>query len=336
MKSLFSFVLTTLILLISTCFADVNSTREVLRHHSANNSAVLDTYNETVNSWSEYANRSGKQWKLEMLLKAVEYAAEKHEGQTRKDAEKTPYIIHPIGVAKLLWEVGNIRNVNVLTAALLHDTLEDTDATEQEIEVLFGSRVLYTVKEVTNDPSLSSQENKERQIEHAPTMSLDGQLVKLADRLYNVRDLNPPPPSWSDEKVNEYYGWGEKLLEVLRGTNEGVELALQKLINSHRNKNAEESQSVTPTLTKQQLIDGYDKGLATGATHMLKVWDKFDFEDSYEFIVYCYPDNDVNDLVNYYTAPGYYRVSAVYAMHLGIEEQINEGYHPWHTEYPDN
>ena len=194
----------------SYSFADINSTRVVLSSYCSDNSRVLELYDRVAKSWSEYEEHHKGHWDLERLLKAVEYAAKKHEGQVRKDAEKTPYIIHPIGVAELLWDVGNIRSVNVLTSALLHDTLEDTDATEEKIEALFGSRVLYTVKEVTNDPTISSQENKQRQVNHAPTMSLDGQLVKLADRLYNVRDLNSPPPSWSDEKVDEYYSWGEK------------------------------------------------------------------------------------------------------------------------------
>lgn len=219
----------------SSSFADVSDTREVLSHFCESNPKVLEVYDRVSANWVEYGSQVGGHWDLERLLKAVEYSAEKHLGQVRKDAEKTPYIIHPIGVSELLWDLGNIRSVNVLTASLLHDTLEDTDATEEEINELFGERVLYTVQEVTNDPSLSSGENKQRQVDHAPSMSLDGQLVKLADRLYNVRDLDPPPPSWSDEKVDEYYGWGEKLLSALRGTNEGLENALQRRIEDHKN-----------------------------------------------------------------------------------------------------
>lgn len=264
----------TLLCLGSYSFADVQSTREVLSSYSSNNQGVLEVYDRVTKSWSEYDRSHRGEWDFEKLLKAVEYAAEKHEGQVRKDVEKTPYIIHPIGVAEQVWDVGNIRSVNVLTSALLHDTLEDTNATEEEIKELFGARVLYTVKEVTNDQTLSTQENKQRQVDHAPSMSLDGQLVKLADRLYNVRDLDPPPPSWSEEKVNEYYSWGKKLLAALRGTNEDLELALQKLINFHRNKNSEGNQSVkkaswvTPLLTKQEIVDGYHKGIESGATHL--------------------------------------------------------------------
>jgi hypothetical protein len=220
-------------------FAGVEETREALGDFCGGNPEVLRGFDRVAGSWEAYADKHGNEWDMGKLLDAVEFAAEKHAGQTRKDADKTPYIIHPIGVSELLWNVGNIRSVNVLAAALLHDTLEDTDATEAEIKERFGERILYTVKEVTNDPALSGEENKQRQIEHAPALSLDAQLVKLADRLYNVRDLQVPPPGWSQAKVDAYYGWGEKLLLALRGTNEGLETALQERIDSHRGKDAD-------------------------------------------------------------------------------------------------
>lgn len=209
-------------------FADIDSTREVLRSFSEERLEVTEAYNQLVSKWESYSNHHQDHWDFEKLLAAIEFAAEKHEGQVRKDVDATPYIIHPIGVAGLLWDIGEVRSVNVLIGALLHDTLEDTSTSENEIEELFGPRVLYTVKEVTNDPSLDSQENKQRQVDHAPTMSLDGQLVKLADRLYNVLDLEKsPPPSWSQEKIDNYRLWGRKLLQALRGTNQRLEDALE-------------------------------------------------------------------------------------------------------------
>lgn len=116
----------------------------------------------------------------------------------------------------------------MLTAAILHDTLEDTSATEKEIEALFGPRVLYTVKEVTNDPNLSKAETKHWQVNHALTMSLDGRSVKLADRLYNIKTLKAQN-GWGrpEEKINWGCMWGEKLLNALRGTNPNLEKALE-------------------------------------------------------------------------------------------------------------
>jgi hypothetical protein len=88
----------------------------------------------------------------------------------------------------------------------------------------------------------------------------------------------------------------------------------------------------TPLLTKQQIVDGFDTGINTGATHMLIVWDTWNFEDSYDFIVYSYPGEDVNDLIKYYDAPGFYKVSAVFAMHLDFNQQLSDK--RWYPEYP--
>lgn len=218
-----------------TCaFADIASTRKVLSNYCKDNPNVLEMYDKSAKSWSEYEKKSKGEWDLEKLLKAIEYAAKKHERQVRKNIEKTPYIIHPIGVAELIWNVGNVRSINVLISAILHDTLEDTDAKENEIKTLFGPRVLYTVKELTNDSNLSTEENKQRQVDHASSMSLDAQLVKLADRLYNVKDLKNPPLNWSIDKINNYYDWGEKLLKSLKGTNETLEIALEEEIRNHK------------------------------------------------------------------------------------------------------
>lgn len=193
---------------------------------------VLKSYRRLMLKFFAYATLHSENWQFEKLLEAATFSAEKHLLQVRKDAEATPYIIHPLGVAELLWDTGRIRSTNVLIAALLHDTLEDTETTEEEIEERFGPRVLYTVKEVTNDPALSSEENKQRQVDHASLMTLDGQLVKLADRLYNVRDTNiSPPPSWTEEKCESYRLWGKKLLKAFGGANRALEKALEKEVS---------------------------------------------------------------------------------------------------------
>lgn len=87
-----------------------------------------------------------------------------------------------------------------------------------------------------------------------------------------------------------------------------------------------------PLLTKQQIVDGFENGINIGATHMLIVWDSWDFEDSYTFIVYCSPEEDVNDLIKHYTAPGFHSVSAVLAMHLDLDQQLKGN--RWYPEYP--
>ena len=187
-----------------------------------------------LDEWQNYKGNENPNFDTERLILAIIYGAEKHHGQTRKDAEATPYIIHPLQVCNNLWEIGHIRNPNILISAILHDTLEDTSATENEIQKFFGSRVCETIKEVTNDPNLATDENKQRQIDHVPLMSQDARLVKLADRLANIVDLRAPPPSWNAEKIEGYFTWGQKLLTALKGTNAYLEAALAKEIENHQ------------------------------------------------------------------------------------------------------
>lgn len=112
----------------------------------------------------------------------------------------------------------------------------------------------------------------------------------------------------------------------------GSGFADERIANSSSHKNEHNTSWRTPLLTKQQIIDGFDAGVTSGATHMLLVWDTWDFDDSYDFIVYSYPGEDVNDLIKYYNPPGFYRVSAVLAMHLDLSQQLSDK--RWYPEYP--
>ncbi|XP_017567094.1 guanosine-3',5'-bis(diphosphate) 3'-pyrophosphohydrolase MESH1 [Pygocentrus nattereri] len=167
-----------------------------------------------------------------ILLETINFAAEKHRTQRRKDPEATPYINHPIGVARILSHEGGITNIEVLQAALLHDTVEDTDTSVEELEAVFGSTVSRIVQEVTDDKALPKQERKRLQVEHAPHCSHQAKLVKLADKLYNLRDLNRcTPTGWSAERVQEYFIWAAQVVKGLRGTNSALEEKLQLLFS---------------------------------------------------------------------------------------------------------
>ncbi|XP_039714140.1 guanosine-3',5'-bis(diphosphate) 3'-pyrophosphohydrolase MESH1 isoform X4 [Pteropus medius] len=128
------------------------------------------------------------------LLEAADFAARKHRRQRRKDPEGTPYINHPIGVARILTHEAGITDIVVLQAALLHDTVEDTDTTLDEVELHFGAQVRGLVEEVTDDKTLPKLERKRLQVEQAPHSSPGAKLVKLADKLYNLRDLKRCTP----------------------------------------------------------------------------------------------------------------------------------------------
>ena len=158
------------------------------------------------------------------LLKAIRFSADKHRNQRRKDNAQSPYINHPIEVVQLLWDVGGVRDVDVLLAAVLHDTIEDTHTRPEEIRDVFGPDVLSLVLEVTDDKSLPKAERKRLQIESASHKSFGAKLVKLADKCCNVRDLLAlPPENWSLERRREYLLWTEQVVAGLRGTNAALE-----------------------------------------------------------------------------------------------------------------
>ncbi len=159
-----------------------------------------------------------------LLLNALQFAAVKHRNQQRKSEEVISYINHPIEVAVTLWEIGEIRETATLMAALLHDTLEDTDTTEIEIMEQFGEEVLHLVQEVSDDKNLPKQQRKLKQIETAPHKSIAAKQIKLADKTCNVHDIAYSPPcDWSLERRQEYLDWTAKVVAGLRGINLALE-----------------------------------------------------------------------------------------------------------------
>lgn len=171
-----------------------------------------------------------QQHTLAEFIKAVAFAAEKHRHQRRKDAAASPYINHPIGLANVLCHEAGITDVDVLCAAVLHDTIEDTETTAAELEAEFGPRIAAVVLEVTDDTSLKRAERKQRQIEHAPHISYEAKLVKLADKICNLRDvLDSPPAGWAVERKREYFNWAKNVIDGLRGTHSGLEAIFDAL-----------------------------------------------------------------------------------------------------------
>ncbi len=161
---------------------------------------------------------------VQCLLTAVHFAAEKHRHQRRKDHDRSPYINHPIDVAMTLWKVAGVRDTATLIAAILHDTLEDTATTPEELRELFGPEVLALLQEVTDDKRLPKEERKRLQVVHAAGKSRGAKLIKLADKIHNVHDVgHAPPPDWSLQRRVEYLDWTERVVAGLRGTNAPLE-----------------------------------------------------------------------------------------------------------------
>jgi GTP diphosphokinase / guanosine-3',5'-bis(diphosphate) 3'-diphosphatase len=151
-----------------------------------------------------------------MLLAALEFAAHKHRNQRRKDVDASPYINHPIALAHLLVAEGGVSDTLTLVAALLHDTVEDTDTTYDEIRQRFGKTVADVVLEVTDDTSLQKSRRKQLQIEHAPHLSKRAALVKLADKTINLRDLaEHPPAGWPVRRKRQYFDWARAVVDGL-------------------------------------------------------------------------------------------------------------------------
>ena len=160
------------------------------------------------------------------VFQALAFAAHKHRDQRRKDEDASPYINHPIALADLLVSEGGVTDAIVLCAAILHDTIEDTKTTYDELAGIFGREVADVVAEVTDNKSLDSAVRKQLQIDHAPHASSRAKQVKLADKTCNLRDLaTTPPPEWSAQRRQEYFDWAKKVVAGLRGTNAALEAA---------------------------------------------------------------------------------------------------------------
>jgi guanosine-3',5'-bis(diphosphate) 3'-pyrophosphohydrolase len=158
------------------------------------------------------------------ILDALQFAAQKHRDQRRKDLEASPYINHPIALANVLWREGGVHNPAVLTAALLHDTIEDTDTTVEELREQFGRRVAAIVMEVTDDKSLDKATRKRMQVDHAPRLSREAKLVKLADKICNLRDIaDGAPLTWPVSRQREYFDWAKRVVDGLRGVSPKLE-----------------------------------------------------------------------------------------------------------------
>ena len=170
---------------------------------------------------------------LPALMRATLFAAEKHRGQRRKDVDKTPYINHPIMVVNLLANVGRISDIETLQAGMLHDTIEDTDTTADELEEHFGYEVRSLVLEVTDDKSLKKPERKRLQIEHAPHLSPRAKCIKIADKIANLTDLlNAPPATWPEERMRQYVVWSRQVVDGCRGHNRSLEVRYDEVAGS--------------------------------------------------------------------------------------------------------
>ena len=167
---------------------------------------------------------------LALIIQALEFSATKHKDQRRKDVDASPYINHPIALAKTLCVDGGVTDVNVICGALLHDTIEDTKTTAEELTAIFGEAITKIVQEVTDDKTLTPEVRKLLQIEHAAHASHQAQLIKLADKICNLHDIHHcPPTDWSITRKQEYFDWAKKVVDKIRDASPELSLIFDEL-----------------------------------------------------------------------------------------------------------
>jgi guanosine-3',5'-bis(diphosphate) 3'-pyrophosphohydrolase len=167
---------------------------------------------------------------LGLVLRATAFAAHRHKEQRRKDAKATPYINHPIALAEVLHTDGRVDDPAVIAAALLHDTIEDTQTTYDEIRGQFGATIADIVIEVTDTKFLSKEARKRLQVMKAGKSSQAAKQVKLADKICNLRDiLASPPAGWSLKRQQQYFDWAKEVVDELRGANPRLERMFDRL-----------------------------------------------------------------------------------------------------------
>lgn len=235
---------------VSLCQAELEEVENPVLHHLqetrkklselAHNDQIVmknfDSLSEILqNAYQKEKSMTAQE--IEEVCSGIDFASEKHRFQTRKNKEKTPYISHPIGVAFNLMNVGGVRETPAIIGALLHDTVEDTQTTFEEIENKFGKNVANLVREVTDDKSLAQEARKRLQIINASHKSKGAAQIKLADKLFNLNDLfNNPPPDWSQARIDRYYEWAQSVIDRLPPVSDKLLDASEEIINKYWEK----------------------------------------------------------------------------------------------------
>lgn len=178
----------------------------------------------------------------ELYAKARDFAAKKHAGQLRKGANREPYITHPIEVAKLVSEATGGNDEILIAAAVLHDTIEDTDTSYDDLREEFNSEIADLVAEVTDDTRLPSDVRKAKQAADMPKKSDRAKMIKMADKISNLRSIRESPPAaWTDDKKRSYIKTASNVVAGARDANckladqfDQVEAELLKQLNGSK------------------------------------------------------------------------------------------------------
>ncbi|NDD57770.1 MAG: bifunctional (p)ppGpp synthetase/guanosine-3',5'-bis(diphosphate) 3'-pyrophosphohydrolase [Chlamydiae bacterium] len=233
----------------NTQVAQLETSRDSLRESvSKQFQEFVKGSKEMMNQYDGFINTLNKAIKedkglkakdLDRILDAACFAAECHQHQTRKNAKQTPYVSHPIAVAESVVSIGKVYDADVIIAALLHETIDDTHATFSEIRERFGTKVESIVREVTEDKSLSSIKRKKIQIIQAPTRSEGASVVQMADQLFNLNNLlYDAPTDWPRERIDQYFQWSQSVVDNLPEASKSLKDELHRVIKEYWKKQA--------------------------------------------------------------------------------------------------
>ncbi len=167
---------------------------------------------------------------LGLVIQAAHFAADKHRDQRRKGVRNTPYINHPLEVAEGLVRIGGVDDPAVLAAAILHDTIEDTQTTRAELVGVFGNDIAALVAELTDKPGLTWQERKRLEIDHAPHLSDRAKMIKIVDKTCNVTDtVTNPPGEWTLSRRRDYLEFARLVADGCRGVNAALDAEFDRV-----------------------------------------------------------------------------------------------------------
>ena len=186
-----------------------------------------------------------------LITRALHFAAERHSNHRRKGQAQEPYVNHLAEVSELVADATEGKDVNLIAAALLHDTIEDTETSSDELVATFNNDIAQLLADVTDDKSLPKQDRKYLQVVNSRAQNMRVKLLKLADKTSNLRSLaNSPPENWNTEQKQAYIDWAIKVAAGLKGVNPWLEgrfdealRRAQQTLQQTRNREAHVGQS---------------------------------------------------------------------------------------------
>jgi (p)ppGpp synthase/HD superfamily hydrolase len=165
------------------------------------------------------------------VTRALDFAARRHAAQRRKGIQAEPYVNHLAEVALLLAEATDGADPGLVAAGLLHDTLEDTVTSRRELAALFGEDAASLVEEVTDDKTLDREARKIQQVLAAPGKTLRARMIKIADKIANLRSIaDSPPLGWSSRRKREYIAWARDVVAACGPTNARLEALFEEAV----------------------------------------------------------------------------------------------------------